>query len=89
MVLDIMGRKVLAATGVPKVTSFANPVAERDPYLSMIVGYAIVFLAHLLKVTVVDDNRLIGFHNVTLLAEKLLHRDFFNLFHVGTRQERG
>jgi len=31
MVLLVMGRNVVAATGVPKVTSLAIPVAEREP----------------------------------------------------------
>jgi hypothetical protein len=38
MVLEVIGRNVLAVTGVPKVASFDRPVALRLPYCSMMVG---------------------------------------------------
>jgi hypothetical protein len=37
-VLSVIGRNVVAVTGVPKVVSLASPVALSDPYRSVIVG---------------------------------------------------
>jgi hypothetical protein len=90
MVFDVMGRNVSAASGVPNVASFLKPVAERDPYFSVIVGYATVFLTLHLGTTVRCGVWLSWFRTTTsILDEWLVVHRYGDLYHVTASSERG